>query len=137
MALVLLLTLVVAISVVLFRSLVCACVFMPTILLVCIWAPSVGVSVGAFSVCAPFAAQKSPTLAMFTFPLLPWAVCVLFRARGAHVCGQAAASLWGSVWERASKVLRLTSIYVHAIIPSIHVAFSSGVSDFLFLQEQF
>ena len=71
MALVLLLTLVVAISVVLFRSLVCACVFMPTILLVCIWAPSVGVSVGAFSVCAPFAAQKSPTLAMFTFPLLP------------------------------------------------------------------
>ena len=55
----------------------------------------------------------------------------------AHVCGQAAASLWGSVWERGSKVLRLTSIYVHAIIPSIHVAFSSGASDFLFVQEQF
>jgi hypothetical protein len=49
----------------------------------------------------------------------PWAVCVLFPARGCPCLGQAAASLWGWVWARAAKVLRLTSIYAHAIIPSI------------------
>lgn len=121
-----------------FRSFVRWCMSVSSCrrLLVCIRPPSVGIAV-ARCLCARRSLQKNHPRSPCSRSRRhwPWAVCVLFRARGARVWVRSQRAYGNGYEQEPQRCWDLRCIYALAIIPSIpiHVAFSS-MCRFLYSQ---